>query len=230
MRKGKILFAVFAAAIVMGTFTVASSHAGMASTKAAVAVSDSKLLGTEYDVWTPILSAAIKLPEQKDLYMGVSLVTSLFTQTLVKSKGGQKDESTAEVKVEVLVVVDPDPALAPESQRVAAPGPVVFDRRMQHLMAKFGGVLDCADQNGDGVITFDECILTDEELNLILDTEAAHHFNFVLDDIGVGEHIVQVYARLSRSPSNDPKASASAFVGKGSLTIEEVRLAKDVSM
>jgi hypothetical protein len=102
---------------------------------------------------------------------------------------------------------------------------------MQQLMARFGGVLDCTDVNGDGVITFDECLLTDEELNLILDTEAAHHFNFVIDNLGAAVHTIRVEARLERSSSATAgSASSNAFIGKGSLTVEEVRLLRDVRL
>lgn len=102
---------------------------------------------------------------------------------------------------------------------------------MQQLIAKFGGVLQCADLDGDGLITFDECALTDEELNLIVSTEAAHHFNFVIDNLGSGVHVVQVEAMLERNTASGAgSAEASGFIGKGSLTVEEVRLAGDVSL
>jgi len=227
MKRAAWMMVVVGIALVLPFLASNGFAQSLPSTKAAIDISSSVLLGTEYDVWTPILTAPIKMPEQKDLYMGVSLVTSLVTETLVKSKGGSPDTSSAEVMVKVRVLLDPGTAL----ERVAAPGEVVYDRRRQELMAKFGGVLNCSDLNGDGVITFDECSLTDEELKLILDTEAAHHFNFVIDDLGAGVHTVRVEALLHRNTSSVAgSASASGFVGKGSLIIEEVRLAKDVTL
>ena len=98
-------------------------------------------------------------------------------------------------------------------------------------MAKFGGVLSCSDLNGDGAVTFDECTLTDEELELILDTMAAHSFNFVLDDLGAGTHDVVVEAMVDTNASWQlGTASATAAIGKGSLTVEEVRLVKGAAI
>jgi hypothetical protein len=107
----------------------------------------------------------------------------------------------------------------------------VFDKRRQTLMAKLGGVLNCSDLDGEGIIGFDECTLTDEEIQLILDTKAAHSFNFVLDNLGSGTHTVRVLARITTDHGADTgTSSAAGLVGKGSLTVEEVRLVKDIDI
>ena len=106
-----------------------------------------------------------------------------------------------------------------------APGTVTFDKRRQELWASLGGVLDCADSNGDGVISFEECELTDEEIGLVLETKAAHSFNFLAFNIGSGSHTVEAYARLSRNGevvTGTGAASANASLGKGTLTVWEV--------
>jgi hypothetical protein len=82
------------------------------------------------------------------------------------------------------------------------------------------------DVNGDGVITIDECTFTDEELELILDTMAAHHFNFALTNVGSGTHAVKVQARIMASAAT-LQSEATGTVGKGAVTVEEVRLVKD---
>lgn len=101
---------------------------------------------------------------------------------------------------------------------------VVFDKRFQSLMAKFNGI--CTDANGDGIVQFTECTQP-EELQLILDTMAAHAFNFILEDVGVGDHQVVMQGCVqTATTSQEGLATAEAAAGKGSLTVEEVRLVK----
>ena len=75
----------------------------------------------------------------------------------------------------------------------------------------------------DGKITvLCECDATDEEIELILDTTAAHHFNFVAANLSSGVHTIDVKAEIV-SATTSADADASAIVGPGSLTVEEVR-------
>ena len=53
---------------------------------------------------TAVLATQLRTSQQKDLVIGVSLECGLFTRTLVRSKGGNKDESTADATVQVYVV------------------------------------------------------------------------------------------------------------------------------
>lgn len=173
------------------------------------------LAGT--DGYTKVLSTTLKNSgTPKDLVIGLSFETSLFTKTVVRSKGGKKSHAVADAEIEMYVTVDGVKAV---------PGEVTYDKRTQELWASLGGVLDCYDANADGVISFDECTLTDEEIGLILDTKAAHAFNFLADNIGSGTHMIEAYARLSRNGevvdgSGDTDASAS--LGKGTLSVWEV--------
>lgn len=187
------------------------------SAKEAVQVSANALIPATRDSngWVPILSASLKMPEQKDLFVGVSLETGLMTDTLVRSKGGTSDTSWAEANLQVRVLID---GIAAE------PGVVTFDKRRQTLMATFNGI--CTDTNGDNIVNFDEC-QTPEELQLILDTLEAHHFNFAVDDLGSGIHTIVVEARVTTSANWQlGSASATGAVGKGTVTVEEVRLVK----
>lgn len=221
----KFMAVAFAAVLML---SVGAGSAFAQSAKSSMQVVGGALLGASAATatnngWTPILTANIRMSEQKDLIMGVSLETGLFTQTLVRSKGGTADTSYAEAMVEVRIIVD--------NQREAAPGSVIFDRRYQSLMAKFGGVWNCVDSNGDNVINYSECTITDEELELILDTTAAHHFNFVLDDLGSGDHVIRVETRLSTDKGAVLGTSnARAWIGKGSVTVEEVRFVKGLNL
>ena len=53
---------------------------------------------------------------------------------------------------------------------------------------------------------------------------AAHHFNFVAANLPPGDHSVEVQVRVgSSTDAIAGSASATAGVGRGSLTVEEVR-------
>jgi len=171
--------------------------------------------------WTTIMRQTIKTSKQKDLIMGVSLEIGLYTETTVRSKGGTKDTSTSEASVQVQVTVD---------GRTVEPGAVTFNRRMQQLSATLQGLIDGAlsvDQT-TGQIIIDETLLTPEEVSLIQDTMSAHAFNFILADVGTGVHTVEVQARVSLAADAQAGAAvAKATVGKGCVTVQEVRMIKN---
>src|SRR5262245_7341766 len=168
--------------------------------------------------WGTILSNTLKTPNQKDLFIGVSLEVGLLTQTLVKSKNGQSDTSQASAGVEVQVLVDGTPAL---------PGTVVFGRRTQTLTATFQGLIDGCLTNDNGVIIIDPNCVQPEVLELILETMNANAFNFIVQDLTPGVHTIAVQARINLGATAQAgSASARGLIGKGSLTVEEVRLIK----
>lgn len=204
--------------LAVGFVGLASTSALAQSAKATAKVGNVNVLNQTTLGWTTILSNTIKTANQKDLFIDVSLETGLYTQTKVRSNGN-KDTSSAEATIKVQVLVDGVPAY---------PGDVVFDRRNQTLSATLGGILEnCTDSNGDGDIDLNDCTLAPEEIELILDTMAAHSFNFIMDDLGRGEHAVEVQAMISTSSSSGAgSASANATIGNGSVTVEEVRLIK----
>lgn len=113
--------------------------------------------------YATIFESALKVPgSKKDLLIGVSLQSSLLTDTLAKGKNGSTDSQTACASVDVTVLID---------GMEAAPGPVRFEHRCQTLNTVLGGVIDsCTDGSGGGVLdgTIDvdvECTVTDEEIN-----------------------------------------------------------------
>ena len=176
--------------------------------------------------WNDVFTAIMKTPAQKDLIMGVSLETLLTTGTGVGSVKGKLSKATVEAVLKVRVLVDGEEAY---------PGPVMFDRRLQELTAVFNGV--CTDDNGDGIVQYTECD-DPESVSLLLETTQAHHFNFALDDVGVGVHDITVQAcrgtLIDLAPCDDFACFATgevgAFLGNGSLTVEEVRLVKDADI
>ena len=221
MRKFLGIAAVLVIVLVMGLSTASSA---LPAAKATAAVANFTILDeTAEDVaWTTILDNTLKTPNQKDLFIDVSLECGLYTETRVKSYTGVAGSASAEASVQVQVLVDGAPAY---------PGEVIFCKRTQELTALFGGILEaCTDANGDGIITSGECTWLPEELELVLDTMNANAFNFVLDDLGPGEHLIQVQARIDNEIGVDDlsgsTAKAMATIGKGSVTVEEVRMIK----
>jgi hypothetical protein len=246
---------------VLTVFLVSGAVLAQPSAKSTVAASSTNLLGTTPGVYETILDGTIHTSEQKDLNIGVFLECGLVTRTRVKSKGGNVDTSAAEAKVMVKVVIDKDT----DNEREAYPGEVTYCRRAQQLEAKFQGIFEgpaecvtqdpltgediidtaclaenCLAISDTGTIVIDESCLTEEELELILDTLNANGFNFILDDLGAGDHSISVEAMvdtctgtLSKNDDGtyscvggDVDADAKAFVGKGSMTVEEVRFIK----
>jgi hypothetical protein len=170
--------------------------------------------------FTTILKTQIKTSSQKDLMMNVALECGLLTRTKVSSKQGISDTSSAQASVKLRVMVD---------GREASPGEVVYCKRSQELSATFAGIMQsCTDTNADGTITQDECTWTAEELTLVLDTMNANSFNFGLLQVGTGLHNIEVQAAIeSGTTVQFGAADANASIGKGSITVEEVRLIKD---
>jgi hypothetical protein len=153
-----------------------------------------------------ILTQTIKTANDKDLFIDVSLLSGLYTETNVKSKGGNKDTSGAAGAVLVAVFVDGD---------MAFPGyPIVFEGRVQVLTATLGGYLV-------------DDVLTPEEIGLIIGTLSANSFNFIVQDLDSGMHEVVVKAAcVTGAFSQQGSAAAVAAIGLGSVTIEEVRMVK----
>jgi hypothetical protein len=200
------------------------------SSKSAVAMSDITLIRstTETHSWDQLLVTSIKVPEQKDLVFHVSLECGLYTDTHVKSKGGKEDTSVAEATIKVRVKV-----LDANGNFVMYAGPggengIVFARRSQELMAKFGGILsdDSITCNADGCV-IDYTKVADEELQLILDTMSANAFNFLAPDLSSGVYEIVVETEIgSAGVAGAGAFDAYATVGLGSLVVDEIRMVK----
>jgi hypothetical protein len=203
---------------------------------------------TAVDDTDNILEATIKTANKKDLLIGVSLQSSLFTDTTVKGKNGSQEKADAQAGIMVRVVIDGNPNLA-------APNTVVFAKRVQELSATLGGVIKSCnflvlDTDDDGtadsgeIVVARDCEVTDEEIGLMLTTTSANHFNFVAPNLGPGDHTVKVYAKalssasftngttpvydidgnlIGDAPTTNNESQAWALVQVGTLTVEEVR-------
>ncbi|MGR8941505.1 MAG: hypothetical protein ACU83V_05435 [Gammaproteobacteria bacterium] len=211
----------FAAAGLLSSANVLADNTASAFTKNGTAVIGAAAVNAglaDAQGFTKVLETTLQNSgTPKDLIVGLSFETSLFTKTVVTSKSLTKSTAVANAEIEMYVTIDGQEAL---------PGTVTFDKRYQELWAKLGGFLDCNDANGDGVIQYSECTLTEEEIGLILDTKAAHSFNFLAYNIGSGSHKIEAFARLSKDGTavteGTGDAAANASLGKGTLSVWEV--------
>ena len=175
--------------------------------------------------------ATIKVPQDKELLVGVSSEVLLVTDTSIKGKDGGTARALAYAAAEVTVGACP---VDGGDCQIAAPGSVVLADRFQILEGTLGGVLtNCTDSNGDGDIDLSDCELTDEEISLVIDTLSSHHFNFVLEDMDQGDYnIVALFGTAACNEiSSDGDAEAFAFavaaIGKSMVTVQQVRATKD---
>ena len=177
--------------------------------------------------------ATIKVPQDKELLVGVSAEVLLVTDTTVKGKAGARARALAYAFGEVTVAACPVDGDGSDCQ-IAAPGTVVLADRFQILEGALGGVLtNCTDSNDDGDIDLTDCELTDEEIGLIIDTLSSHHFNFVLPDMDQGDYdIVALFStgacnEVTAEDGAEALAYAAAAIGKSMVTVQQVRATKD---
>ncbi len=174
--------------------------------------------------WQTLLANTIKTANQKDLFINASFEVGLYTQTAASSKNMVKDTSSATAGVQVRVLLDGNEV---------EPGKVVYGRRMQTLSATLEGAIgNCLtlSTNLDGTtsIVVDTNCVAAETIELIQETMDAASFSFVAVNVPQGVHTVAVQARIDTLGSAQLGTwSAFGTVGKGSMTVESVRLIKD---
>jgi hypothetical protein len=195
--------------------------------------------------------ATIKVPQSKELLVGISAQIELFTETSVKGKKGTTSTATAgaDASVELFACN----GVCYKGQ----PGQVMLAGRDQTLEATLGGVIEtCTTTDIDVTLTegyvssvnsvtwdLDDCEVEDEAIRFALTTMAAHHFNFVFPNLPQGDY--QVIARFSTAARatadvtcgtemdfcdvTEGGAGGAAYViiGKRMMTVQEVRAVKD---
>jgi hypothetical protein len=227
--------------------------AGQPAAKATAKVSKINVLeATEQADWTQVFYQQIKAPGSKDLFIDVSFECGLITDTTVQSAKGKKTTATANSEVLVKVLVDgemADPGVVYYCQRKQELTATFDGLLTQCLIPDAGcalacelscttdGVVDqaCVDDctTGCGLVVDPVCLetLEPEEVGLLLETMSANSFNFVhqgLDFSGV--HEIEVYATIATSTSVEGEAvygsaaEAKAMIGKGTVTVETVRM------
>ena len=177
-----------------------------------------------------IMSTSMANSQSSSYLVNTSLVTGLLTNTTVTSNGGNKSSASASGSVEVGVVLDGNfdsNGRYLGGGTYAYPGLLSFDTRTQTLTATLGQALTgCSIVSGIVTCTG----LTDQQIQLVLDTSAAHSFQFILPNVGVAPssapHRVDIVAQVSSSTvsSGLGSALASACYGAGTVTIDAVRL------
>jgi len=178
--------------------------------------------------WMDLMTQQVKTSSSQDLFVDVSLLTGLFTETQVKGStpGTTTTGSSAVASGTVAVRVLLDGNVAGTGVYPAAPDVngqsvgVIFDQRIQTLNATIGGVFT-------GCTALPCTVTTNEQITLILDTTSAHGFNWILPNVGVGYHQIKVQVSLATGTTGTTPGNASvaeAMFGLGSLTIESVRL------
>jgi hypothetical protein len=192
--------------------------------------------GTTDTGWQDVLTTHIKTPNGKELAIGASLQCGLVTDTTVRSKNGDLDSSASRGKIAVRIqITQPDGSVvyaqpsngADLTNDIALSGDgVTYCDRYQKLAAKFSG-LNCTADLDTGVVTCAD----PEELQLILQTLSANHFNFIHANAvsGVQKVVVQARAQAGMVLGGTKlgAASAEAFIGAGALSVETIRLIKD---
>ena len=175
--------------------------------------------------------ATIKVPQDKELLVGLSAEVLLVTDTSIKGKEGGSARALAYSGGFVTLTACPvDGGVC----QMAEPGTVILADRFQIMSATLGGVLEsCTDVDGSGGIEVpDECEFSDEEIGLVLDTLTSHHFNFVLPNMDQGEYDVKAMfsTEACHEITSDGDATASTYaaaaIGKYMLTLQQVRAAK----
>ena len=240
--KRTLLFALIIALCSAGT-ALAGPSAKFAATYtkgiglASVAhVDDSAVDATDFDLDAGYTLATIKVPQDKELLVGVSANVGLVTDTSIKGKEGGAARSIAGAGAGVIVFAVPVEG-ANGSPALGQPGLVVLNARVQVLDATLGGVIDtCAVVDDLGNV---ECTFTDEEIGLVLATLSANHFNFVLPNMDQGEYNLVAFfitgalakvdideASVSAGGSVSASAFAKAFIGKTMVTVQQVRAAE----
>jgi hypothetical protein len=181
--------------------------------------------------WLDVMTTQIKTSNVADLFAGVSLVTGVYTSTTVKGNStGATSTAVAEGTAKVRVLLDTVSANCQTSCSNFSTLPdmnngVVFDQRIQSLSANLGFIFTSACAASPST-----CALTPEQITLVLDTSAAHSFNFILPNVGTGTHTITVQAQIDTdntsifSNTNGGISASNALFGLGSLTIDSVRL------
>ena len=220
-------------------FAATYHHGGMNVVSMAV-IEDSSVDAIAFDRNTGFTLATIKVPQDKELLVGLSAEVGLTTDTSIKGQQGGAARALAGAGAGVVIFACP--VDGGDCTAAAAPGPVILSSRVQELNATLGGVLeDCYDMNDDDVIEIpEECTFSDEEIGLALSTLASHHFNFVLPNMDQGEYnVVAVFTTRARalvdideiSIENGGSVTASAFakawIGSYMLTLQQVRATSD---
>jgi hypothetical protein len=197
--------------------TVKMVHAYVDSDTASACFGDGTGTGTAGDpcILAEALMATLDVAQQKDLLIGVSAQIGLHTFTQAKGKSSDPSLGSATASGSVVVTLELREAGTDNVVQTAAPGPVTFAARLQELK------VDVSDSDTEN--------LTEVTVSLLLETTAAHHFNFIGVDLDQGVYDVVAVFDLSAWVAivgEDAAARAKVTLGPRMVTVQEVRAAK----
>ena len=202
------------------------------------------------DNYVEVMGSTVKVSNSQSLFANASLVTGLYTNTLVTTKpsktSGGTNTSTATATGGVYlraalldapngnVVAYGYPAAACNSAVLGCSGTgadsgVILDSRVQTLTQSLS---DCVvNVTVSGVAGTGTCDFT-STIQLILQTTSAHSYNFIFPNVGVGTYYLSIQASADSAAlvnTGTGSAVGGAAYGLGSLTVESVRMVHSFS-
>jgi len=249
MRKISPVLLPILASVFLSSNSYAAASAKFAATYSTspalasiVSIEDATVDTKLVDSKTGYTMATIKVPQDKELMVGISAEIGLLTDTSIKGKNGGSAKAIAGANAHITIFATP---VGGGDSIMAAPGKVMLSERIQELSATLGGVIQsCTDGDLDGTITVaEDCIVTDEEIGLLQSTTAAHHFNFILPNMPQGNYEIKAVFSTGATGevdicdegedcSFDPEgtvsatANATAVINKTMMTVQQVRATK----
>ena len=175
---------------------VALDGTSNAANKTSAAGSTLEIIGAGSGV--EVLSTSIKTSAPQDLIFSLTMECALWTT--VSTVGNEASEARATVTATVLFD--------------GVPVPVSGD-------GDDGSVVFCDRLHRQTTTDFDD---EDAHIEQYLATRTSNAFNWVLPDVGAGEHTVQVVADLVTAV-DDAEAMAEAGIGHRTLVVETTQLA-----
>jgi hypothetical protein len=202
------------------------------------------------DNYVEVMGSTVKVSNSQSLFASASLVTGLYTNTLVTTKpsktAGGTNTSTATgtggVYLRAVLLDAPNgnsvmygyPAAACNSAVLGCSGTgadagVILDSRIQTLSQSLS---DCVvNVTVSGLAGTGTCDFT-STIQLILQTTSAHGYNFIFPNVGVGTYYLSIQAAADSSAvvnMGTGSAVGGAAYGLGSVTIESVRMVHSFS-
>ena len=198
----KLLVMTYTVALFTGAAFASCIQASKAAASESNVVVFQATNGNFVGPWTTVLSTCIKPPGGKDLFIGVSAQTGVFTSNTNESLSFSPFTFTREnVNIQVRVLLDGVPVpIGPVTA-------ITFDNliRVTNQFQASGG-------------------FSIDALSLVVDEGGARTFNWIAPDVGVGEHTITVQKRFifNNAALGVAFSSTAALVGPRTLTVEEV--------
>jgi hypothetical protein len=206
-----LIFACFSPAMVFGA---AAGNAAASSSTTILFRTPTGGNVPDNGTWVTVLETNIKPPGGKDLFIGVS-AQSEIVDTNLNAATGTLGNSAALARIVVRVLVDDVPA---------TPGVVVFNflelATKTSLSTQLSSCTEVDIGPNAGKVT---CDSTPGLLETVLVNAMSNSFNFIMQDIGPGDHNIKVQAQFFAS-STSSTSFAEAIIGPRTVTVEQVAL------